>query len=69
VLCCALVQINDRYEFYDTLDLDKENGQYLSPQVWSHHHCGVHSMIELMLVLLAPGRLQLSVHMRLLSAL
>jgi ubiquitin carboxyl-terminal hydrolase 7 len=27
--CC--LQINDRYEFYDELDLDVDNGRYLSP--------------------------------------
>jgi hypothetical protein len=28
-----MLQINDRYEFYDELDLDHEDGKYLSPQV------------------------------------
>lgn len=28
-----MLQINDRYEFYDELDLDKYDGRYLSPQV------------------------------------
>jgi uncharacterized UBP type Zn finger protein len=26
-----MVQVNDRYEFYDTLDLDREGGKYLAP--------------------------------------
>ncbi|GIL82845.1 hypothetical protein Vretimale_8198 [Volvox reticuliferus] len=29
----AMVKINDRYEFYDELDLDRENGKYLAPNV------------------------------------
>jgi hypothetical protein len=33
LLLLLLLQINDRYEFYDELDLDKDDGKYLSPQV------------------------------------
>ena len=25
------LQVNDRYEFYDTIDLDREGGKYLAP--------------------------------------
>jgi ubiquitin carboxyl-terminal hydrolase 7 len=25
------LQVNDRYEFYDTIDLDRESGKYLAP--------------------------------------
>ncbi|KAF6255465.1 hypothetical protein COO60DRAFT_1641474 [Scenedesmus sp. NREL 46B-D3] len=28
----TMVKINDRYEFFDELDLDREDGKYLSPQ-------------------------------------
>jgi ubiquitin carboxyl-terminal hydrolase 7 len=29
----TMVKINDRYEFYDELDLDKDGGRYLSQNV------------------------------------
>ncbi len=29
--CLPLVQVNDRYEFYEELDLDVGDGKYLSP--------------------------------------
>jgi hypothetical protein len=41
LLLVLLLQINDRYEFFDELDLDRGDGKYLSPQVSSeaaHHH-------------------------------
>jgi hypothetical protein len=36
-------QINDRYEFYDELDLDRQDGKYLSHKVRggrTPHGCG-----------------------------
>jgi hypothetical protein len=33
LLLLLLLQINDRYEFFDELDLDRGDGKYLSPQV------------------------------------
>ena len=45
--CIRCPQINDRYEFPLTLDLDRENGKYLSPDadksvrnLYSLHRCG-----------------------------
>jgi hypothetical protein len=63
-----VLQINDRYEFYDTLDLDREDGKYLSPQVRSNQHRGFHDMTELVLVL-TQTRFHVSVLMGLLSVL
>jgi hypothetical protein len=51
ILLLLLLQINDRYEFYDELDLDRGDGKYLSPQVscWQSlkkksHACAADSM-------------------------
>lgn len=54
--CCCYrhfvhLQINDRYEFYDTIDLDRGDGQYLS----SAADRNLHNTYKLLAVLVHSG--------------
>ena len=49
--CLVQVQINDRYEFYDELDLDHEGRRYLSKDA----DCGVRNKYKLLAVLVHSG--------------